>query len=51
MLVVNADSTFQTLKDLVDAMQAKRRTTISTGLEAGWPSSTVAEAVFLATAG
>ncbi len=43
MLVVSADSKFQTLKDLVDAMRAAPDT-ISTGMEAGWPSSTVADA-------
>jgi tripartite-type tricarboxylate transporter receptor subunit TctC len=50
MLVVNADSPFKTLKDLVDAMKAKPDE-ISTGLEASWPSSSVCEALFLALSG
>jgi tripartite-type tricarboxylate transporter receptor subunit TctC len=50
MLVVNADSTFQTLKDLVDAMKAKPGE-ISTGIEASWPSSSVCGALFLALSG
>jgi tripartite-type tricarboxylate transporter receptor subunit TctC len=50
MLVVNADSAFHTLKDLVEAMKAKPGE-ISTGLEASWPSSSVCEVLFLARAG
>jgi tripartite-type tricarboxylate transporter receptor subunit TctC len=50
MLIVNADSPFKTLKDLVDAMKAKPGE-ISTGLEASWPSSSVCEALFLALSG
>lgn len=49
MLVVAADSRFRTLKDLVDAMRAEPDK-IATGMEAGWPSSTVAAAVLLAKA-
>lgn len=50
MLVVNADSPFKTLKDLVDAMKAKPDE-ISTGIEASWPSSSVCDALFLAESG
>ena len=50
MLVVNADSAFHTLKDLVEAMKAKPGE-ISTGLEASWPSSSVCEVLFLARSG
>jgi tripartite-type tricarboxylate transporter receptor subunit TctC len=50
MLVVNADSSFQTLKDLVDTMKAKPDE-ISTGMEASWPSSSVCAALFLAQSG
>ena len=50
MLAVSADSKFQTLKDLVDAMRAAPDT-LSTGMEAGWPSSSVADLVFLSKAG
>ena len=50
MLVVNADSPFHTLKDLVDAMKAKPGE-LSTGMEASWPSSSVCGALFLAQSG
>ncbi|HET6606217.1 MAG TPA: tripartite tricarboxylate transporter substrate binding protein [Rhodopila sp.] len=50
MLVVNADSPFKTLKDLVEAMKAKPGE-ISTGIEASWPSSSVCGALFLAESG
>ena len=50
MLVVNADSAFHTLHDLVDAMKA-RPDEISTGLEASWPSSSVCEVLFLSLSG
>jgi tripartite-type tricarboxylate transporter receptor subunit TctC len=50
MLVVNAESPFKTLKDLVAAMKAKPGE-ISTGLEASWPSSSVCGALFLAESG
>jgi tripartite-type tricarboxylate transporter receptor subunit TctC len=50
MLVVNADSPFKTLKDLVDAMKAKPGE-ISTGIEASWPSSSVCGVLFLALSG
>jgi tripartite-type tricarboxylate transporter receptor subunit TctC len=50
MLVVNADSPWNTLADLVAAMKAQPDK-ISTGMEAGWPSSTVCEALFLERAG
>jgi len=47
MLVVNAESPWKTLKDLVDTMKAKPDT-VSTGMEASWPSSTICEQIFLA---
>jgi len=50
MLVVHADSPWKTLKELVATMQAKPDT-VSTGMEASWPSSTICEAVFLARSG
>ena len=50
MLVVNAESPFKTLKDLVDTMKA-RPGEISTGMEASWPSSSVCAALFFNAAG
>lgn len=50
MLVVNADSPWKTLPELVATMKAKPDT-VSTGMEASWPSSTICEAVFLARSG
>ena len=50
MLVVNAASPWKTLQDLVAAMKAKPDT-ISTGMEASWPSSTICEVLFLDKAG
>ncbi len=50
MLVVNSESPWQTLQDLVAAMKAKPGS-ISTGMEASWPSSTVCEVLFLEKAG
>ncbi len=46
MLVVNADSPYHTLKDLVDAIKAKPGE-ISTGIEASWPSPSVCVVLFL----
>lgn len=50
MLVVNANSQWKTLHELVATMKAKPDT-VSTGMEASWPSSTICEAVFLHRAG
>lgn len=50
MLVVNADSKWKTLADLVSDMKANPDK-LSTGFEASWPSSTVCEALFLEKAG
>ncbi|MBV9785875.1 MAG: tripartite tricarboxylate transporter substrate binding protein [Acidisphaera sp.] len=49
MVVVNADSPWQGVKDLVAAMKADPGK-IATGGISGWPSSTVAQALFLKAA-
>ncbi|MEO9191307.1 MAG: tripartite tricarboxylate transporter substrate binding protein [Acetobacteraceae bacterium] len=50
MVVVAADSPYKTLADLVAAMKV-RPGQLSTGALSGWPSATVAQAIFFARAG
>jgi tripartite-type tricarboxylate transporter receptor subunit TctC len=50
MLIVNADSPYHTLADLIAAMKQKPGE-LATGFESSWPSPDVAQAVFFARAG
>lgn len=50
MLIVAENSPYKSLADLVEAMKAHPGQ-ISTGALSGWPSSTVAQAIFFARAG
>lgn len=50
MLVVNAESPYQNVADLVAAMK-KRPGELATGFESSWPSPDVAQVVFFARAG
>jgi tripartite-type tricarboxylate transporter receptor subunit TctC len=50
MLIVNADSPYHTLADLIAAMKQKPGE-LATGFESSWPSPDVAQVVFFARAG
>ena len=50
MLIVNAESPYHTLSDLIAAMKRKPGE-LATGFESSWPSPDVAQAVFFARAG